>query len=32
MKLEVFKDYMSLTKFLLAGVVGLVVENGDPHS
>ena len=28
MKLEVFKDYMSLTKFLLAGVVGLVVENG----
>lgn len=27
MKLEVFKDYMSLTKFLLAGVVGLVVEN-----
>lgn len=28
MKLEVFKDYMSLTKFLLAGVIGLVVENG----
>lgn len=28
MNLEVFKDYMSLTKFLLAGVVGLVVENG----